>query len=314
MIKSNKQIVTAFSPAKLIITGEHSAVYGHPALVSSLDRGVRVTLSALDQNSSRQTRLYEDFYQNVFDIFAKKFLFTAKSTLNGGWLAQNLAIATEFEVPVGCGLGSSAALSHAFFRALFEWYKIDLSDEEMIEMVQESEKLTHGNPSGVDTMAVVKGGLLYFQKTDSGLRSQSLDIVSDHQVKFLLINSGKPAETTGEMVELVKEKVDEGKKYKDLIIEIGELTENFVSSLSQGELDKAIIKENHSLLNKLGVVGQKANKIVQDIEKIGGVAKTSGAGGRKSGSGMILSFHDDFDQLTKYAENNSLESYEVGIL
>ncbi len=90
----------------------------------------------------------------------------------------------------------------------------------------------------------------------------------------ILINSGKPKESTGEMVRLVAKG-----NYKQEFKMMGELVNRWRPEL---------IQENERLLEKIGVVGEKAKKIIRQIEAGGGQAKICGAGGVKAGSGVIL--------------------------
>ncbi|MGZ7140731.1 mevalonate kinase family protein, partial [Streptococcus pyogenes] len=53
-------------------------------------------------------------------------------------------------IPAERGMGSSAAVAVAIARALFAFYQKELTDQELWDIVQSSEKIVHGNPSGVD--------------------------------------------------------------------------------------------------------------------------------------------------------------------
>ncbi len=66
-------------------------------------------------------------------------------------------------------------------------------------------------------------------------------------------------------------------------------------------------------LEKLAVVGKTAKSLIGKIESLKGVAKITGAGGIKKGSGMILAYHKDLNKLIKFAKDNDLKYYPVEI-
>ncbi|EUJ25993.1 mevalonate kinase [Listeria floridensis FSL S10-1187] len=68
------------------------------------------------------------------------------------------------EVPIGRGLGSSAAVAASITRALFRYFNKHLTDEKLLKFVNQSERIAHGNPSGVDAVTVVTGQPVWFQK------------------------------------------------------------------------------------------------------------------------------------------------------
>ena len=51
------------------------------------------------------------------------------------------------------------------------------------------------------------------------------------------------------------------------------------------------------MLEQLNVVSENTIHLVREIEKIGGHAKISGAGGRINGSGILLVWHYDIEKL-----------------
>jgi len=71
------------------------------------------------------------------------------------------------------------------------------------------------------------------------------------------------------------------------------------------------IKENEVLLEKLGVVSNSTIKLIRKIEKTGGAAKISGAGGKKDKSGILLIYHKDINKLKNFARKEKLELIEI---
>ena len=66
-------------------------------------------------------------------------------------------------------------------------------------------------------------------------------------------------------------------------------------------------------LEKLGVVGDKARFLIRAIEKLGGAAKITGAGGFQEGSGMLVVYHKDIEQILTYAKQKKLEAMNIKI-
>jgi mevalonate kinase len=78
-------------------------------------------------------------------------------------------------LPIGGGLGSSASYSTALASTLLIYYNHlnDLESQESLEKVNQwaliSEKIIHGNPSGIDNTITVYGGALLYAKGQSKL-------------------------------------------------------------------------------------------------------------------------------------------------
>jgi mevalonate kinase len=64
-------------------------------------------------------------------------------------------------------------------------------------------------------------------------------------------------------------------------------------------------------LEELGVVGERAKKIIRLIERSGGAAKICGAGGLKKGSGMALVYHGDLSVLKRNLKKNKIDFLKV---
>ncbi len=274
-----------FSPGKVIVSGEHSVGTGEVALVSALTLGVEIRLAEV---SLGQSTLPEAFRRNVNRIFQEKT----------GHDPEQLFSSVRAELPFGSGLGSSAALAHAFFRAAAEYFSVTLSLDEMFTLVQQSEVFAHGEPSGVDASAVVRGGLLEFQKVDGQFHLRSLQAPDFSQLNFVLIDSGKPLETTKDMVTLVRGRYQAEAKIPELMKTVGHLTREIIQAVEDNSFDPEMLKVNQRYLAEMGIVGEKAQQMIHQIETAGGVAKVTGAGGIEAGSGMLLAYHSDPTALT----------------
>ena len=185
----------------------------------------------------------------------------------------------SFAIPINSGLGSSAALATALVWALLPHE----SDNKKNKLVKVIEDFQHGKSSGVDQTIVREGGWLKFQKG-------KFKPVSLWLKQAILIDSGRPKESTGDMVKQVAQG-NFSKEFK----QIGNIADNW---------NEQLIRGNEKLLEKIGVVGKKAQTMIRKIEAGGGMAKICGGGGVKAGSGMLLAVHPDENKLIQLIKQN----------
>ncbi|MFH2061544.1 MAG: hypothetical protein ABIJ43_01015, partial [Candidatus Beckwithbacteria bacterium] len=174
-------------------------------------------------------------------------------------------------------------------------------------VVKKCEDWQHGKSSGVDQAIVREGGVRLFSQgselgpTQVGLARVLAEVRNLRAL--ILIDSGRPRESTGEMVKQVAERFQKNNlRFKKIFKRMGEIAENWSVDL---------IQENQRLLEKIRVVGKRAKKIIREIEKIGGVGKVCGAGGVIKGSGIILAYLKNSEGLIKLATTNKYPYYQV---
>lgn len=281
---------TSFFPGKVILTGEHSVVYGNLAILASLDLGKSCRVSVGELSLKQKNDAYlQHLLQIAARILGKKDL--------------TLALEINSTLPTKSGLGSSAALAAAVLWAASNFFGRELTKAELYQLVLEAENFIHGRSSGADPSIVVYGGLLVFQ---SGKITQlKTDILSKHA--FFLINSGAASESTGEMVNLVKRQVN----FQQIVKQIAALSLNMFENLQKGRFKPELLSQNQILLEELGVVGTVAREIIAKLQTLGARAKITGAGGVKSGSGYILATHHDPAFFVRQLNSMKLDFFEV---
>src|SRR4051794_20351347 len=120
--------MTATSFGKVILSGEHSAFYGMPAVAASIELSLHAEL--VDMSSDKQpSKQSSPFIQHLLHLFQQKY---QEDT-------TQLRIHCEGDLPVGSGLGSSAATAHAVLLALSQHFGVVFSDDEKIAFIQEAE-------------------------------------------------------------------------------------------------------------------------------------------------------------------------------
>lgn len=297
----NKIRVSA--PGKIILSGEHAVVYGYPEVLCAINR--RLTVEIQKSENALEVTPSEG------ELFVKYGLELIKTKLGISELG-NLKIKIDSQIPLGCGLGSSAAFAVALTAGIFKFLKLPWSLKKINEIAYEIEKKQHGTPSGGDNTVCTYGGFLLYRKETEIFKVFS-PLKAKIFPKVFLINSGKRLESTGEMIKAVKDFVLRSpQKTEKIFREMEKVTRSFLRYLSGEELNFGdLIKNNESFLEELMVVSEKTKNLIQKIEKIGGSAKISGAGGLKEGSGVILAYHQDPKILLKFTGEEKLEMFEV---
>ncbi|HBI21591.1 MAG TPA: mevalonate kinase [Legionella sp.] len=145
---------------KWILAGEHAVLRGHPALVYPIpDKTLtlhyqtstaKITLDC----SGEQGDVIPPLFWSVFE-HGLRLLNTPQDTILG-------QVQVQSNIPIGVGLGASAALCVAISR----WFaSLNLLSHEQIQpFAQELEHLFHGQSSGVDVVGAAAIGGVYFQQ------------------------------------------------------------------------------------------------------------------------------------------------------
>lgn len=308
-------LLEVFAPGKIILSGEHAVVYGHPALVSSLSFGVEVWISDNEAQLNQTIKAWEDRQIQAgqpFDDLSKldpttlaaysAYLDYVRTLLTSVWQQDLSSLYFRVHSSLSKGLGSSAAVAVALVKGLAEYLSIQITDQEIIRLAREIEHFAHGRSSGVDPAAIVYGGTHLFTHHGREFEHLKIDLAQGWQPQFMLIDSGPVVESTRELVDSVSARSAEFMVNKALF-DIGWCAGEMAEALKAGQVTKLreVMQKNHHDLCSLGVVGDQARTQVEKIESVGGVAKISGAGGVKAGSGWLLSYHPDPSKLSELA-------------
>ena len=300
--------IAVSAPGKLHLLGEHVVVYGKPALLAAINKRIFVTISETKKKKIDDLSL-EELKKVIENAIKKKYRISK---------IRPYTISISSHIPTGSGLGSSAGLSVALTFALLTFLGIKANKTTIFDIAYTGESFFHGIPSGGDVATVIEGGFLWFRKEFEFLKIFTPLPFKPHKNigQFILINSGKPKESTKDMVEKVAQfKIAFPQKTQALFNSQEELTKRMVVSFKDGDEGNLIkcIKSGEQNLEKLGVVGKKAQSLIRSIERLGGAAKISGAGGVKEGSGMLLVYHKDVERLLSYAKQKNLEVLKIQI-
>jgi mevalonate kinase len=315
----------AIAPGKLILSGEHSVVYGQPAIAMAIDRsavfemtpqagdkisfdlpgnqgGDSFTLLALRDLKRRVEKKYQEFLRGdvgigyVLGAPADLFRFAFIHTLDGlhRKLDSGIVMKLRSSIPVGCGMGSSAATVLSEIRAIGHYLRVDYKPDWYYEYSLEAEKLQHGKPSGVDSYISLHGGCARFQNGEASP-------ISLPRMKMFMVQTGIPESTTGECVMDVERNFGTSSIWS----EFGDVTDAFEDAIRTNNKQKLhwLVRENNRLLSAIGVVPQKVQQFIAEIEGCGASAKVCGAGsvaGENGGIVLVFSDHQPTELCQKY--------------
>ncbi len=280
-------MIRVSAPGKIHLLGEHSVVYGKPAILAAIDLRVFVTISKGRSNHP---------FKKIVEPIVKKELGINSIP------PYNLTITSD--IPTGCGLGSSAAISAAYIAALLSFLKIKWDLNLVNQLAYEAEKVFHGNPSGGDNSTVVYGGLVWFTRTN--FKKLNLNGFRKLAKNFVIINTGTPKETTKQMIAMVKV----NKKFLDSQEQLVRELLPALKDSNEKELIR-IIRAGEKNLESIGVVSSYAKSIIRKIEKSGGAGKICGAGGKMKATGVLLCYHPEKKVLEKIAKSYKLSYFST---
>lgn len=270
------------APGKLILFGEHATVYGHPGIAAPIDIGMRIRVVP-DPAGPRLVRpafhrcFGEPVPESGFEPFARA---VERGLAIYGLQEARIAVDVEARLPVGMGLGSSAAFSAGVCKALRRCAGRGEDIEGLFEDVQQLESIFHGNPSGMDAATVLADGIRCFRKgPPPEVRPIPLPATATGLVGIV-----EPGGSTLEQVGHVRQLFEnDEERIGGLLGEIGALTSRAETALASGDFAAVgrLMDRNHGLLSRLGVSTPKLDAAVGLLLRQDGVlgAKLTGAGG-----------------------------------
>lgn len=305
---ATSEAAIGFGHGKVILLGEHSVVYGYPALAAGLSRGLRavatpgtgrlhvpawnVTIranaelaggapirvgSALDQPPSAD----DSGIVRAWSAVLARFGVTA------------VDVAIEGDLPAQAGLGSSAAMSFAVSTAIARLLKRDRATA--FAAASDAETVFHGTPSGIDLAAAETGAVGRFQRGQGWV---SVPVLQPMTICVGL--SGRPRETRS-LVDAVRRLRERTPVVERVIENLGTLAAAGERALAVGDIDELgrLFDVAHGLLSALRVSSAELDALVHGARSAGAIgAKLTGAGG--GGAVIALAPGHEKDVIEKW--------------
>ena len=175
-------------------------------------------------------------------------------------------------IPEKRGMGSSAAISIAAIRAVFDYYQADLPHDILEILVNRAEMIAHMNPSGLDAKTCLSDRPIRFIK-NVGFTELEMDLSA-----YLVIADTGMYGHTREAIQVVQSK---GKDALPFLHALGELTQQAEEAIRRKDAEGLgqILSQAHLHLTEIGVSSPEADSLVEAALSHGALgAKMSGGG------------------------------------
>lgn len=286
-----KKEATGKSHAKVIFLGEHSAVYQKPAIVFPLPQ-VEVKV-IIKPNHEDEAKIESKYFTGPLSKLPESMLGISNlidrlnKTLNQQQINFDIQIISE--IPLGRGMGSSAAISAAITRAYFAYFQRSLDNQELDRFINVEESITHGNPSGIDAKTVISDQPILFENA-------KFIKISFNTTGFIIIADTGISSNTKVAVDQVRNQLErDPETVTQAINQLGNLTEQ-----AKVTLNNNVIKQTGQIMNQAQTILADLGVSSPEIDHLISVAKANGALGAKlTGSGMggcIIAISDNLKQ------------------
>ncbi|CAG5112357.1 Oidioi.mRNA.OKI2018_I69.chr2.g6580.t1.cds [Oikopleura dioica] len=267
---SADRVVVVSAPGKLILSGEHSVVYGHPALATALQLRLSIRLERCHTNSIAlisQTFSLSLSLEKYAEWWADPSLRLNDTQDNIERIKE--LISAEFEVD--SGQISEATGGNGTFTTHERGLIRDLAST--------CENIFHSRSSGIDTTVIIEGGLIKYQPGNF----EPFQI--NHSPRILIVET-HVERSTAQLVEFVRRRRDRLTDIVNGVMSalsecVHKWLELFQSEdiLGSYQQQRELVEINQHLLASLGVSHASLDAIVSAASEVGLAAKLTGAGG-----------------------------------
>ncbi len=288
-------MVTSSAPGKVYLFGEHAVVYGEPAVPCAIERRATVTVEerdeglrvhAADLTLDGFTVEYDGDTAGRPDVDASNELVEAGIGYVNEAMDQardaadaedvGFDVTVESTIPLGAGLGSSAAVAVAAIDAATRELGVELDPTEIADRAYRVEfAVQDGQASRADTFCSATGGAVRVEGDDCRRIEAPADL------PFVIGYDGGAGDT-GALVAGVRALRDQYDFAADTVGAIGDIVRRGEDVLATGDLAELgdLMNFNHGLLSALGVSSRSLDAMVWAARDAGALgAKLTGAGG-----------------------------------
>ncbi len=248
------------SHSKIILMGEHSVVYGYPAIAIPLKN---IQMECIVERSR------VPFFHNEKDTLSTA-VHTALKYLSRK--NENIKYKIISDIPPKRGMGSSAAVSIAAIRGVLDYFNRKVDNVILEKLVNEAEIIAHNTPSGLDAKTCLSDSAIKFIK-NKGFKNIDMNLGA-----YLLIADTGIHGHTRDAIMNIKNMGNKALPMLEKLGKLAEETEKFIEKKDVVNIGKNMIFA-HEELKMLGVSIEKSDILVKTAIAEGAYgAKMSGGG------------------------------------
>ena len=296
-----RKVSVASAPGKTILFGEHSVVYDEPAIAGAVNKRASVKIKE-SLNKYSTLKSYDLGFEVILDtrkgtyILKKgkpgiiRYILNAMGKFHDH---SNIDMTLGLNLPIGSGLGSSAAVTVATIAALHDFHGVPITKEKIAEEAHGVEEDVQGIASPLDTLVSTYGGLVYLSREKRIVHfDKSLD------APFVIGFTNKYGNTS-KMVKNVRNlKENYPELVNPMISTMGKIANEARVAILKNDINKIadLMNLNQGLLDGLGVNTYELSRMIYNARNNGALAsKITGSGG--GGSIISLCKNDTVDEV-----------------
>ena len=286
-----KKIGVGKAHSKIILIGEHAVVYGYPAISLPL---LEVEVTCRVVPAATPWRLFEEDTLSMAVHASLEYL-----NIKDAYIRCQI----DSAIPEKRGMGSSAAISIAAIRAVFDYYQAELPDDVLEILVNRAEMIAHMNPSGLDAKTCLSDQPIRFIK-NVGFEELAMDLSA-----YLVIADTGVYGHTREAIQVVESK---GKEALPFLYALGELTQQAEEAIKARDavMLGEILTKAHGNLKEIGVSSLEADALVETALQHGALgAKMSGGGLGGCIIALVADYHQAQDLAERLEEKGAVQTW-----
>ncbi|WP_142558142.1 mevalonate kinase [Streptococcus mitis] len=277
--------------SKIILIGEHAVVYGYPAISLPL---LEVEVTCRVVPATTPWRLFEEDTLSMAVYASLEYL-----NIKDAYIRCQI----DSAIPEKRGMGSSAAISIAAIRAVFDYYQAELPHDVLEILVNRAEMIAHMNPSGLDAKTCLSDHPIRFIK-NVGFEELAMDLSA-----YLVIADTGVYGHTREAIQVVESK---GKEALPFLYALGELTQQAEEAIKARDavILGEILTKAHGNLKEIGVSSLEADALVETALQNGALgAKMSGGGLGGCIIALVADYHQAQDLAERLEEKGAVQTW-----
>ena len=286
-----KEVGVGQAHSKIILIGEHAVVYGYPAISLPL---LEVEVTCRVVPATTPWRLFEEDTLSMAVYASLEYL-----NIKDAYIRCQI----DSAIPEKRGMGSSAAISIAAIRAVFDYYQAELPHDVLEILINRAEMIAHMNPSGLDAKTCLSDQPIRFIK-NVGFEELAMDLSA-----YLVIADTGVYGHTREAIQVVESK---GKEALPFLYALGELTQQAEEAIKARDavMLGQILTKAHGNLKEIGVSSLEADALVETALQHGALgAKMSGGGLGGCIIALVADYHQAQDLAERLEEKGAVQTW-----